>query len=146
MSREYTHLKIYEKEILELKRQVKLEALENIRKEIRTTRKSRKNNKRTKKLKRNNNAISSWSFYRLQQFIKYKAELLNIEVVEVNPAFTSQMCPNCGKHNVSDGRNYSCECGYKGHRDVVGAINISKAEPATDDKDKSKKKTKKKVA
>lgn len=93
---------------------IKLEALENIR---RTTRQSRKNNR----------SLHSWSFYRLQQFIKYKAALLDIDVVEVNPAYTSQVCPNCGKHNVSDDRKYSCECGYQGHRDVVGAINICNA-------------------
>ncbi len=90
---------------------IKLEALEGIR---RTTRQSRKNNR----------TMHSWSFYRLQQFIKYKASLLGINVVEVNPAYTSQICPNCGKLNKAEDRLYSCECGYHGHRDTVGAINI----------------------
>ncbi len=90
---------------------IKLEVLEGIR---RTTRQSRKNNR----------TLHSWSFYRLQQFIKYKASLLGIDILEVNPAYTSQICPNCGKLNKAEDRFYSRECGYHGHRDMVGTINI----------------------
>ena len=108
---------------------IKLEALSGIR---RKTRKSRKNtkcpashrSKYRKTLAYKNRTVSNWSFYRLQQFIKYKAELANIEVIEINPRYTSQMCPNCGKLNKADDRTYSCKCGYHGHRDIVGARNI----------------------
>ena len=94
---------------------IKLETLSGIR---RTTRKSWKN------INERELSVHSWSFYRLQQFIKYKAELADIEVVEVNPAYTSQVCPNCGKLNKARDRNYTCCCGWHGHRDVVGAKNI----------------------
>ena len=90
---------------------IQLETLAGIR---RTTRKSRKNNR----------SLNTWSFYRLQQFIKYKAALADIEVIEVDPAYTSQTCPNCGKLNHADDRSYSCECGFRCHRDIVGALNI----------------------
>lgn len=90
---------------------IKLEQLSNIRS---TTRKSRKNN----------HSLHTWSFYRLAQFIEYKAKLAGISVEYVNPAYTSQRCPVCGSiHHASD-RHYECECGYRQHRDVVGAINI----------------------
>lgn len=94
---------------------IKLEVLSGIR---RTTRKSWKN------INERELSVHSWSFYRLQQFIKYKAELAGIEVVEVNPAYTSQVCPNCGKLNKARDRSYTCCCGYHGHRDIVGAKNI----------------------
>lgn len=94
---------------------IKLETLSGIR---RTTRKSCKN------INERELSVHSWSFYRLQQFIKYKAELAGIKVVEVNPAYTSQVCPNCGKLNKARDRNYTCCCGYHGHRDIVGAKNI----------------------
>lgn len=90
---------------------IKLEELSNIRK---TTRTSRKNNR----------SLHNWSFYRLAKFIEYKAALVGIEIVYVNPAYTSQTCPCCGKHNHANDRNYICSCGYHTHRDRLGAVNI----------------------
>jgi len=46
--------------------------------------------------------------------ITYKAQLLGIQV-----------CPVCGSKNHAVGRNYECKsCGFRYHRDGVGAINI----------------------
>lgn len=66
----------------------------------------------------------SWSYQRLQTFIEYKAKLVGIKVVYINPEFTSKKCPKCGKLNNVKGRSYKCKCGFKNHRDVVGAMNI----------------------
>ncbi|MFF2530336.1 RNA-guided endonuclease InsQ/TnpB family protein [Brevibacillus sp. NPDC058079] len=90
---------------------IKIERLENIRKTARTSRKNTKN-------------LHSWTFYQLQQFISYKANLVGIKVVEVNPAYTSQSCPACGEKNKVRDRRYNCLCGFHSHRDRVGAINI----------------------
>ena len=90
---------------------IKLEQLQNIRS---TTRKSRKNN----------HSLHTWSFYRLAQFIEYKAKLAGISVEYVNPAYTSQTCPICGHVHHADDRNYTCECGFHIHRDLLGAMNI----------------------
>lgn len=90
---------------------IKLERLANIRS---TTRISRKNNP----------SLHTWSFYRLTQFIKYKAKLAGIKVEYVNPAYTSQKCPVCGNIHHANDRNYTCSCGFHIHRDVLGAINI----------------------
>lgn len=92
-------------------RVIKLEQLQNIRSATRTSRK-------------NNPSLHTWSFYRLAQFIEYKAKLAGIKVEYVNPAYTSQKCPVCGSvHHASD-RNYTCSCGFHIHRDVLGAMNI----------------------
>lgn len=90
---------------------IKMERVNNIRS---TTRKSRKNN----------HSLHNWSFYRLAQYISYKAKLAGIEVLFVNPAYTSQRCPACGVIHRATDRLYKCQCGYKQHRDIVGAINI----------------------
>lgn len=90
---------------------IKLEQLQNIRSTTRTSRK-------------NNHSLHNWSFYRVAQYIEYKARLAGIEVVYVNPAYTSQICPICGKLNHAIDRKYTCECGIHTHRDIVGAWNI----------------------
>lgn len=90
---------------------IKLEQLQNIRSTTRTSRK-------------NNPSLHTWSFYRLAQFIEYKAKLAGIKVEYVNPAYTSQRCPVCGSIHHADDRNYTCICGFHIHRDLLGAMNI----------------------
>lgn len=90
---------------------IRLEELSNIRNTTRTSRK-------------NNYSLHSWSFYRLAQFIEYKAQLVGIKVEYVDPKYTSQICPCCGERNKAKDRKYSCSCGYSNHRDVIGSINI----------------------
>ncbi|QWI73109.1 transposase (plasmid) [Bacillus mycoides] len=90
---------------------IRLEQLTNTRL---ATRKSRKNEKN----------LHIWSFFRLYQFIKYKANLVDIQVQCVNPAYTSQTCPKCSKRNKVQDRKYKCSCGFETHRDRVGAMNI----------------------
>ncbi|MDZ5610206.1 transposase [Bacillus pseudomycoides] len=90
---------------------IRLEQLANIRQTARTSRKNEKN-------------LHTWSFYRLSQFIEYKANLEGIKVEYVNPAYTSQTCPNCSEKNKAQDRKYKCKCGFEKHRDLVGAMNI----------------------
>ena len=90
---------------------IKLERLQNIRSTTRTSRK-------------NNHSLHTWSFYRLATFIEYKAKLAGIEVEYVDPAYTSQICPICGRIQHAKDRNYICRCGFHTHRDLLGAINI----------------------
>ncbi len=90
---------------------IRLEQLTNIRQTARTSRKNEKN-------------LHTWSFYRLAQFIEYKAILVGIKVEYVNPAYTSQTCPNCSEKNKAKDRKYTCSCGFETHRDRVGAMNI----------------------
>nr|WP_251126152.1 MULTISPECIES: transposase [unclassified Exiguobacterium] len=93
---------------------IRLEKLANIRQTARTRRKHNKN-------------LHTWSFYRLAIFIEYKAKLEGIKVEYVDPAYTSKTCPSCGKLNKAKDRTYSCPCGFKKHRDIVGAMNIRTA-------------------
>ena len=71
----------------------------------------------------------SWSFYDLEQKLKYKAEANNDMVINVNPRYTSQSCPKCG-HTEKANRNkklhlFTCKaCGYKSNDDRIGAMNL----------------------
>ena len=93
---------------------IHMEELSGIRQTARTSRKNAKN-------------LHTWSFYRLAQFIEYKANLAGIEIIYVNPKYTSQTCPVCGTKNHANDRKYKCPCGFKTHRDILGAMNIIKA-------------------
>jgi putative transposase len=84
------------------------------------------------KARKNNRMKNTWPFFQLMQFITYKAERLGIRVEQVDPAYTSQTCPACFEQNKADDRRYVCgECGWQGHRDAVGAINIARRHPDT---------------
>lgn len=75
--------------------------------------------------KKTNQKISNWSHGKLREYITYKAEAEGIQVELVNERFTSQTCPSCGCRHKPRGRVYTCgQCGFSGHRDGVGAVNI----------------------
>lgn len=71
----------------------------------------------------------SWSFYDLEQKLKYKAEAHNDMVINVSPRYTSQSCPKCG-HTEKANRNkklhlFTCKtCGYRSNDDRIGAMNL----------------------
>lgn len=62
---------------------------------------------------------------KFRQYLSYKAERLGWMVELVDEAWTSKTCPACGTRNTPRGREYRCEaCVFRGHRDVVGQVNI----------------------
>lgn len=79
-----------------------------------------------------NALLGSWSYYELQNMIKYKADREGIEVRFINPAYTSQKCSKCG-YIHSDNRktqaNFKCiECGFEIGADWNAAINIARSD------------------
>jgi putative transposase len=75
--------------------------------------------------KKTNQKISNWGHGKLRAYITYKAEAEGIQVELVNERYTSQTCPQCGCRHKPRGRRYVCgQCGFSGHRDGVGAVNI----------------------
>jgi IS605 OrfB family transposase len=71
---------------------------------------------------------NSWAFFQLRMFLDYKALGAGIEVIKVNPAYTSQTCHKClhihpvkGK-SYRNGKTFSCgNCNWKGDADFNGA-------------------------
>ena len=75
--------------------------------------------------KKTNQKISGWNHGQIQKFVEYKAQAEGIAVALVDERYTSQTCPACGNRHKPKGRNYRCpSCGFSGHRDQVGQINI----------------------
>ena len=74
--------------------------------------------------KRANQKLHQWAFSNIAELITYKAKSLGIKVKTIDESYTSQTCPKCGNRKKPTNRNYTCRCGFKYHRDGVGAINI----------------------
>jgi putative transposase len=77
------------------------------------------------------NRLSGWSFAQLFVFLNYKAQRAGVAIVQVDPSYTSQTCPECGHRERSNRKNQSefrCKaCGHEQHADIVGARNIRNA-------------------
>ena len=76
--------------------------------------------------------LKNWSYYDLQNKIKYKAEEKGIEVVLINPKYTSKRCSICGcihedNRNCKDDQSkFECKvCGHKENADINASKNIS---------------------
>jgi IS605 OrfB family transposase len=62
--------------------------------------------------------LHRWSFQELQTMIQYKAESRGIQVLYVNPAYTSQTCSVCGCLGVRRRHHFKCSCGNQQHSDL----------------------------
>jgi IS605 OrfB family transposase len=72
--------------------------------------------------------LHSWAFAQLGKFVAYKAALVGVPVVFVDPAHTSQECPGC-HHTARANRpcqaRFTCvSCGLAGPADTIAARNI----------------------
>lgn len=75
--------------------------------------------------KKANQKLHQWAFSNIQNMITYKAKAVGITVETEDEAYTSQTCPSCRHKKKPDNREYRCsQCGWQGHRDLVGASNI----------------------
>jgi IS605 OrfB family transposase len=76
-----------------------------------------------------NRMIAGWPFAQLLSFLKYKAALAGVTVVEEDPRHTSQRCSRCGhtsRSNRSKQADFSCkQCGYQAHADYNAACNLA---------------------
>jgi putative transposase len=68
--------------------------------------------------------LSQWEYGHLTHELQNKLCRYGIEMIKVDEFYSSKKCPMCEELHTPKGRNYECNCGYKQHRDVVGAINL----------------------
>jgi putative transposase len=70
---------------------------------------------------------NGFPYYRLSQFIEYKAKWLGIKVINVNERNTSKTCHRCGMKGLRVGSLFKClNCRYQCNADYNGAANILK--------------------
>jgi IS605 OrfB family transposase len=77
---------------------------------------------------------ASWAFAQLGAFLTYKAARAGVPMVQVDPAYTSQRCTNCGytdRCNRTSQAEFVCrDCGFTAeHADILGADNIALRAP-----------------
>lgn len=92
--------------------------------DLKGIRKSAGTGKRSKDF---NNRLHRWSFYQLAHFVEYKAETAGLQVIKVDPKYTSQGCSKCGHTEKANrhGHAFACKaCGYQVHADLNAARNI----------------------
>lgn len=83
--------------------------------------------KGTRTGRRRRNMLNQWPFSQLQEFTSYKAAAKGIQVVMVDPAYTSQRCNRCGyvdKGNRDRARFDCLRCGHSDDADHNAALNI----------------------
>ena len=69
---------------------------------------------------------NQWAFAQLENFIRHKAALRGVPIVEVESAYTSQTCSRCGSIHKPQGKRFVCgSCGHNDHRDANAAFNIA---------------------
>jgi len=74
--------------------------------------------------KKANQKIHQMLHGQTRHMLTYKAQNLGMQVELIDERYTSQTCPQCGKRHKPKNRLYKCSCGFRFHRDGVGAINI----------------------
>ena len=58
-------------------------------------------------------------------YLQQKSEQDRIVCFTGDERGTSSRCPVCGHRHKPKGRNWRCKaCGFEGHRDIVGAVNM----------------------
>lgn len=92
--------------------------------------------------------LKSWSYYQLQEMIKYKAAEHDIKVLYVNPKYTSQTCACCGNTDKEQRKSTKFVCandkcdvfGIEVDADINAAKNIANREGYEERKKSSEKK------
>ncbi len=74
-----------------------------------------------------NQRMAQWEYGKDIDYLTYKSKQAHIKSFTGSERGTSSQCPVCGYRHKPRGRVWRCkQCGFKGHRDVVGSINMHK--------------------
>lgn len=87
-----------------------------------------KQNTKGKFRKSFNNKLQRWCYSKVLDKLAMRCEAEGLELIKINPAYTSQKCSKCGIIDEKNrkGESYRCACGNKMHADTNAAINISR--------------------
>jgi putative transposase len=69
--------------------------------------------------------LALWQRGLIRRWIEHKAREQGLQVTEVNPAYTSQLCSRCGQRGNRRRHAFTCpQCGSQEHADINAARNI----------------------
>ena len=72
-----------------------------------------------------NQRMSLWEYGKDIDYLSHKAQQVHIMSFTGSERGTSSRCPVCGHKHKPKGRNWACRaCGFRGHRDLVGSVNM----------------------
>ncbi len=73
--------------------------------------------------------VSRWMRSKLRERTAFLSQAGGSQLETVNPAYTSQECPQCGdvhKDNRQGDRSHCRHCHFTAHADTVGAMNVER--------------------
>jgi putative transposase len=74
-----------------------------------------------------NQRMALWEYGKDIDYLTHKAKAAHISCFTGSERGTSSQCPCCGHRHKPRNRNWVCRaCGFKGHRDLVGSVNMHK--------------------
>src|SRR5947209_11956717 len=72
-----------------------------------------------------NQRMALWEYGKDIDYLTHKAKAAHIMSFTGSERGTSSRCPVCGHKHKPKGRNWTCRvCGFAGHRDLVGSVNM----------------------
>jgi putative transposase len=72
-----------------------------------------------------NQRLALWEYGKDIAYLTHKAKQAHISCFTGSERGTSSQCPCCGHTQKPKGRNWACRvCGFQGHRDLVGSVNM----------------------
>ena len=75
--------------------------------------------------RKHNQRMAQWEYGRDQKYLEQKLKRKGISSFTGTERGTSSRCPMCGHKHKPKGRVWTCtNCGFKGHRDLVGSVNM----------------------
>jgi len=71
--------------------------------------------------------MSLWEYGKDIDYLTHKSKQAHIMSFTGSERGTSSQCPACGHKRKPKGRVWNCKkCGFTGHRDIVGSVNMHK--------------------
>ncbi|MGZ3628241.1 MAG: RNA-guided endonuclease InsQ/TnpB family protein [Ktedonobacteraceae bacterium] len=72
-----------------------------------------------------NQRMAQWEYGQDKQYLQDKCVQVGIVCFSGSERGTSSHCPRCDRKQKPRGRNWTCRrCGFHGHRDIVGSMNM----------------------
>lgn len=125
INKQVTYLQNYACHLLLSNHRDSILVMENLERNLK---KCKFNNKQYEEELNYNDLFSLLRIYSMKDTVIRMSGNYNVNVVLVNPDFTSQMCPKCehiSKNNRKSQETFCCEkCGHENNADINAAINI----------------------